>query len=199
MPSRSRPSRTFLTVLVLGVSTFFAGCVHNAKLASPPALAPVQPQAERPMNVAPDTDQLPPHPATPPAPTISDSIEPPRLFADLPAMKMPSAPPKPIEKFAGQHESGAPDNVPAPQVVPQVSPADRQNYERQTSSDMSVAQQNLSQAQARQLNPSQQNMADQVRSFLKQAGDASKAGDWARAQNLANKAKLLSFELLKSL
>lgn len=151
------------------------------------------------MNVAPDTDQLPPHPAGPPAPKISESPEPPPLLADLPTMKMPSAPPKPVERPSEQHETEPAGNLPAPQVVPQVSAADQVNYERQVNSDMGVAQQNLSQAQRRQLNPSQQNMVDQVRSFLKQAGDASKAGDWARAQNLAQKARLLSVELVKSI
>jgi hypothetical protein len=37
-----------------------------------------------------------------------------------------------------------------------------------------------------------------IRSFLSQSRDASKDGDWARAQNLAQKARLLSNELINS-
>jgi hypothetical protein len=151
------------------------------------------------MNVAPDTDALPPQPPTPAPPRLSEETTPPALAEDIPAMTMPSAPPRPSERPSEQREAESTDHAPAPQIVPQVSPADQQNYERQTNSDVNVAQQNLSQAERRQLNPLQKNWADQVRSFLKQADAASKAGNWAGAQNLAHKARLLSAVLVSSL
>jgi len=49
------------------------------------------------------------------------------------------------------------------------------------------------------LNAAQQDLVGKIRSFADQSRDASKAGDWARAQNLAQKARLLSVELLNSL
>ena len=41
-------------------------------------------------------------------------------------------------------------------------------------------------------------LVEKIRSFLAQSLDASKSGDWARAQNLAQKARLLSTELINS-
>ncbi len=152
------------------------------------------------MNVAPDTDASPPQPAPPLAPRISDNAGAPDLLAELPTMKVPSAPARrPAERPAGEHEAGTPDHATAPQIVPQVSPAAQQNYQRQTESDLGVAQQNIAQAEKRQLNSSQRDLLENVRTLIKQSGDASKGGDWARAQNLAQKARVLSIELISSL
>jgi hypothetical protein len=49
------------------------------------------------------------------------------------------------------------------------------------------------------LSAAQQDLVEKIRSFVSQSRDASKSGDWARAQNLAQKARLLSIELLNSL
>jgi hypothetical protein len=76
---------------------------------------------------------------------------------------------------------------------------DQASYQRKTNGDVSVARKNLQAAQGRQLNSAQQDLVDKIRSFLSQSQDASKGGDWARAQNLAQKARLLSVELVDSL
>jgi hypothetical protein len=57
----------------------------------------------------------------------------------------------------------------------------------------------LAQANGKQLSAGQQDLEEKIRSFLVQSRDASKSGDWARAQNLAQKARLLSVELVNSL
>jgi len=57
----------------------------------------------------------------------------------------------------------------------------------------------LQQANGRQLSAGQQDLVEKIHSFLDQARDASKGGDWARAQNLAQKARLLSTDLVDSL
>ena len=49
------------------------------------------------------------------------------------------------------------------------------------------------------MNAAQQDLAGKIRSFTDQARDAGKGGDWTRAQNLAQKARLLSIELINSL
>jgi len=87
----------------------------------------------------------------------------------------------------------------APQISPQLSPNDQAVYERKTNEDISVAEKNLQSAKGRQLNPSQLDLAEKIRSFVTQAHDAAKASDWTRAQNLAQKARLLSTELVNSL
>jgi hypothetical protein len=92
-----------------------------------------------------------------------------------------------------------PTRPPAPQISPQLSADDQASYERKTSDDTSVAEKNLAQANGKQLNAGQQDLEEKIRSFLAQSRDASKSGDWARAQNLSQKARLLSVELVNSL
>ena len=50
----------------------------------------------------------------------------------------------------------------------------------------------------RRLNAVQDDLAEKVRGFLSQAHEAIRANDWVRAQNLAEKAQVLSAELVKS-
>ena len=68
-----------------------------------------------------------------------------------------------------------------------------------TGEDATVAQKNLQQANGKVLNAAQQDLQEKIRSFLTQAEAAGKAGDWSRAQTLAQKARLLSVELVDSL
>jgi hypothetical protein len=198
MSSRS-PVRIFFALAAACASIGLAGCVHNTTLSPVPMAAPPQPATERPMNVAPDTDASPPHHPAPAPPQIAENLSPPQIADDMPIMKMPSAPPKPATERFAEHEPEPVDHAPPPQIVPQISPSEQQNYERQASSDASAAQQVLSQAAKRQLNPQQRDLRDKIRSFLKQSQDAGKTGDWAAAQNFAQKAHLLSVELLNLL
>lgn len=199
MSNRNPPFWMILAIAVACVSIGITGCMHNSTLAPVPVAAPPHPATERPMNVAPDTDASPPHPVVPPPPRITEDAAPPALADDIPLMKMPSAPPRaPAEKTAGREPEPV-DRTPAPQIVPQISASEQQNYERQANADVSAAQQNLVQADARQLNDQQRDLRDKVMSFLKQSRDAGKAGDWAAAQNFAQKARLLSVQLLNTL
>ncbi len=72
-------------------------------------------------------------------------------------------------------------------------------YARKTADDIAAAQHNLQQTNGKHLSAAQQDLADKIRSFVSQSEDAIKGGDWDRAQNLAQKARLLSTELLNSL
>ncbi len=200
MLSRNARFRTFFAIAAACASIGAAGCMHNTTLVSAPVTAPPQPASERPMNVAPDTDASPPHAAAPAPPRIAEDVAPPPLAEIIAAPKMPIAPPKPSnERSASQHEPESVDHTPAPQIVPQMSPSEQQNYERQASTDASVAQDNLVRAEERQLNGTQRDLRDKVLSFLKQSREAGKAGDWIAAQNFAQKARLLSVQLLNTL
>jgi hypothetical protein len=88
---------------------------------------------------------------------------------------------------------------PAPQISPEISLNDQATYSHKTEEDIAVAQKNLNQAADKQLSAAQNDLVEKIRSFLSQSHEASKAGDWARAQNLAQKARLLSVELVGSL
>lgn len=196
---RNTPFRTFLATAAACASIGLAGCPRNTMVASVPVSAPPQPTAERPMNVAPDTDASPPHAAAPAAPHIAGDVTQPPVLDDLSAMKMPSAPPRPPAEKSADHEPEPVDHGTAPQIVPQLSPSDQQNYERQASSDVSVAQQNLAEAQKHQLDAQQRSWRDSVKSYIQDSQDAGKRGDWAAAQRLAEKARLTSIQLLTSL
>jgi hypothetical protein len=56
---------------------------------------------------------------------------------------------------------------------------------------------NLKKVAGRELNPSQQEMVNQIQQFIEQSKAAVSAGDLARGHNLALKAHLLSDELVK--
>lgn len=175
-----------------------AGCTHTNVHASAPVSAPPTSglsDAERPMTIAPDTNAVPPVEATTAPPSVADDSTPESV--SIPEAKAAPAlrkPPEPVTEAAT-----APARPPAPQISPQLSPGDQASYERRTAEDVSVAEKNLQSAQGKQLNAAQQDLVDKIRSFLAQSRDASKGGDWARAQNLAQKARLLSVELVNSL
>ncbi len=65
--------------------------------------------------------------------------------------------------------------------------------------DISLAERNLRAASGKQLNAAQLDLLEKIRGFLVQAREASRAGDWLRARNLAQKAQVLSNELVNSL
>lgn len=200
MPSRELEARVVL-LIALAAPFLQAGCLlhSNARAAAPVAATP-QPEAERPMNVAPDTDAVPPKPPETPAPNVPNSTSAPPLTA-IAKPKIPPAPPKPPAEQAAPAEPAADSasHTPVPQISPQLSPGDQQNYERRMNDDILAAEKDLQQTNGRQLNAYQQDLVEKIHSFLDQSRDASKGGDWARAQNLAQKARLLSTELVNSL
>jgi outer membrane biosynthesis protein TonB len=200
MPSRRTQLHALLATSVGLVSFLCVGCLsHQPMQASVPVTAPVQPDAERPMTIAPDTDASPPQPAAVAPPSLPPSSQQPPA-ASLPEAKMTPVPPKPTTgQPAPEHPVEAAAPAPAPQIVPQLSPAEQQNYQRNMNDDVKVAEGNLERARGRALNPTQQEMLEQVRSFLAQSRDASKDGDWVRAYGLSQKARKLSIALVDTL
>ena len=175
------------------------GCAdRNVHAAVPATVQPSTsaPDSGRPMTTAPDTDAAPPVEvaAAPPSVTGAAGAPPP-----IPALRPAPALRKPPETATAEAPVEPPARTPAPQISPQLSAGDQASYERKTTEDAAVAEKNIQSASGRQLNAAQQDIVDKVRSFLSQARDASKTGDWARAQNLAQKARLLSVELANSL
>ena len=61
-----------------------------------------------------------------------------------------------------------------------------------------TAEQNLQLSNGRQLSAAQKDLAEKIKGFLSQSHDAIRSDDWVRAQNLAEKARVLSTELVKS-
>ena len=193
MSKQSRARASFIAFLA-GLSLLTAGCSQQRVRAASPATVPLPPSAERPMNIAPDTNAMPPATPTPPPPAVAGSSAPPvEIVAAAPA-----APQKPGSESA-EAASQPSAHQPAPQISPQISPGDQATYERNTNDDVSVTQRNLDQTRGKQLSAPQRDLIEKIRSFVSQSRDASKGGDWVRAQNLAQKARLLSAELISSL
>ena len=63
---------------------------------------------------------------------------------------------------------------------------------------MSATEENLRKAETHSLTAGQHDTAEKVRSFLAQANAAAKASNWPLASNLADKAHVLSEDLLQS-
>jgi len=174
-----------------------AGCAGQRAHAPVPVTVvpiPAVSESQRPMTTAPDTDATPPVETISAPPEVALQSEPPP--DSIPAARVPR---KPVEQPVAEATAEPPARPPAPQISPQLSPVDQASYQRKTNDDVSVAKKNLQATQGRQLNIAQQDLVDKIRSFLTQSLDASKGGDWSRAQNLAQKARLLSVELVNSL
>ncbi len=148
------------------------------------------------MTIAPDTDATPPLEAEAMPPKITSTAKPPAPVAIEPSV--PPAPRRKPEEHPAQSGEQAAEQH-APQISPQISATDQSIYARKTADDLNAAEHNLQQTNGKHLSAAQQDLADKIRSFVTQSRDASKGGDWDRAQNLAQKARLLSTELLNSL
>jgi hypothetical protein len=203
MPSRYDSVR-ILTLLACSGLLLFAGGCHEKKVhaAAPVTMAPepVPADAERPMNVAPDTTALPPGEEAsnpPPVPAAGTSSPP---LVTLPKSKAAPAPPRPVGgQASGEAANEEPAHPVAPQITPQLTQSDLEFYKKKTDEDTGVAEQNLHQTDGKQLSAAQKDLVEKISSFLAESRDAAKAGDWARAQNLAQKARSLSTELLSTL
>ncbi|MFZ0641820.1 MAG: hypothetical protein WBY69_23080 [Candidatus Acidiferrales bacterium] len=203
MPSRRRFDATTLTtvmVLVCALPFGLTGCEKSVKAGAPVAAAPApEPSDAKPLtNIAPDTDALPPLENVPPPPNPAATTVGPLPVE--PAQTKPAPPSrKPPVESAADSQPEQPARAPAPQISPQLSPGDQASLQHKTQDDIIVAQKNLQQSSGRVLSAAQHDLVDKIRSFLNQSDEASKAGDWSRAQNLSQKARLLSAELVDSL
>jgi hypothetical protein len=201
MPSRKTESALLAAFFLSGLSFSVVGCNHTTmKAAAPVTAAPAPSTADsKPItNVAPDTDALPPVEAVAPPPTPAATVA-----APLPVESTHTKPPPPPHRQPTEASSDTqaeqPARTPPPQISPQLSPGDQASMRRTTVEDAGVAQKNLQQATGKVLNAAQLDLQEKIRSFLSQSDEAGKAGDWSRAQTLAQKARLLSVELVDSL
>ena len=88
---------------------------------------------------------------------------------------------------------------PAPQISPELTEGEKANLQRGLKEDAAVADSNLKQANGKRLNAQQNDLMDKIKGFLDQSTAAANEGDLARAKNLAQKARVLSVELVNSL
>jgi neural Wiskott-Aldrich syndrome protein len=199
MPSRNTQITSLIALLACGLSLALVGCEKTVKASPPVASAPIpQPADSKPItNIAPDTTATPPEVAEAPPPT-----PPPAEAAPLPVTPTHSKPAPPPHKQSAEPpttETPEQSRPPAPQISPGLSPNDQATYKNKTDEDISVAEKNLQQSADKRLSAAQNDLVEKIKSFVSQSREAIKADDWARAQNLAQKARVLSEELVGSL
>jgi outer membrane biosynthesis protein TonB len=167
-----------------------AGCANKHIVrAAPPSVSAPPPQEVTPMPV----------PEAPP-PVDNTAAEP------APEVPNPELPPSPAKKPVAPKPRPAPTEAteptppkPAPpQISPALSPGDLQRAKDNTTTNITSAEQNLQVANGKVLSAAQKDLVEKISGFLGQAHEAIRADDWVRAQNLAEKARLLSAELVKS-
>ena len=173
MPSRHIAMIVLLASLALGVS----GCKRGTARATPPVVDTTPPEASPEPLVAPPEKK----PESPFEPTPNP-----------PALVVPPAKPAPAKPTPAPRPA-------LPQISPRLSPAEEAEAKRRTGQDINAAERNLQSVYGKQLNASQHDLVEKILGFLGQAREAIRASDWARASNLAQKARVLSIELINSL
>ena len=177
-----------LLALLCSVSVLVAGCAskHIVRASSPSVSVP-PPDETAPM----------PSPSVPPVPTITEE-PPPEVESTVPPPvtgKRPAAPRRPATT---ESADSIPAKPVAPQISPQLSPRDLESTRKNTTANIMTAEQNLQFANGKQLSAAQKDLAEKIKGFLSQSHDAIRSDDWVRAQNLAEKARVLSTDLVKS-
>jgi type IV secretory pathway VirB10-like protein len=144
----------------------------------------------------------PPHEPFPQDAPVPPEIDSPALPYFEPQMSSslsnPPRPPAPRRATVTTEPEPEPTKPEAPQISPQLSAEEKSRAQTSTDADIKAAQQVLDTAAHHTLNATQQDMADKISSFLTQAREAISVADWLRAKNLAQKAHVLSNELVRS-
>ena len=177
-------------------------CHHTTAHAAPPPAAPEPAENSKPAPPAPGGTEAGANPAsaTPPSKNAPSDSSPPAT----PAAKPAEPKPRPAAPAPGPTPAPQPAEAPAPkpappQITPRISPAQEAEYKSQTQKSIAEAEANLRRTAGRPLNDVQRDMVEKIQSFILQSREASEIPDWSRARILADKARLLSIELVESL
>src|ERR1700722_16262951 len=179
-PLRPRANFALLAVCLLAIG--LAGCPREKVHAKMPKI-------------------IPPGPAIvePPVPPYILGAEPTDTTLAMIPESLPEPPPERPHPAPPRKPATDTPTLPKPSVPvisPQVSPADQAAYLRRINENISTAERNLQQASTHNLDATQKDIAEKIRNFVDQAKEAMQASDWTRAQNLAQKAQVLSAELV---
>jgi hypothetical protein len=182
-----RDSARILFSLLGLVAIFMNGCAVRKKPAIPWSTAvlvrPILPQ-----RATANIDVLDP------VPDLRFEIPPPP--APLATRIAPARPRSAAPSTSQNAPAAKPDT---PQIVPGLSTQESASLRQETDKNLSSAERNLAATAGKSLNATQSDLASKVRSFISDAREAGRAGDWARARDLAKKAQVLSEELVGSM
>lgn len=187
------PSQKFVSllplVLLLGILVGGSGCHRQTVHAAPPPAVP-PPTLEPAPTPAPMPTTAPPE-TTPVAPAQPAPIDPgPEMPAPKPVNPKPRVIPPPAS-------DPAPRPAP-PQLRPNITPAQAADFKRKTNDAVAETEKNLQSSSGRTLSQEQRDLVDKIRGFLTQVREATDAEDWGKALNLAEKAQLLSREMVSA-
>lgn len=135
----------------------------------------------------------------------AEQVEPPELAAVFPENGIvnlvipPPRPARPAVRAAStpviEPEPIVPKASP-PRISMRLSPAQESDYRQRTMQSIAVAEKNLHSVNSSTLSVPQQDLVEKIRSFLSQSREAIRSGDLPRAHILAQKAQVLSEELI---
>jgi len=192
-PSTQRVQIAALILACAGGISCHRGTVHAA---APPAdTTPAETPQPAPAKPSDSNPGSQPAPANPEPGKPSSDTAPPPAPATKPAEPKPRPAPPPTPPPA---ETPAPKPAP-PQITLRMSPGEEAELKSQTQKFTAEAEANLRRASGRQLNDTQRDMVEKIQNFLLQSREAGEVPDWSRARILAEKARLLSTELVNSL
>jgi hypothetical protein len=142
-------------------------------------------------------------PVVPPrsSPAIDPAVDPdPELHLELPPassglVMAPTVPPRPrgVAPLSARND---PDRPTAPVIAPQLTPEETASAEQETNAGLSIAEKNLAFTRGKSLTAAQSDLASKIKEFITEAREAARSDDWTQARSLANKAKVLSEELV---
>lgn len=137
-----------------------------------------------------------------PRPQRADTPAPPAAEEPAPEFAAPLGPfvlletEEPARPHVAAVAAASPVETPA--IAPQLSAEESEAAQRQTRQSLYIADRNLSRTRGRSLSPMQADLVEKIQGFAREARAASREGDWIRARNLAEKAQILSQELIRS-
>ncbi|MCL6480559.1 MAG: hypothetical protein K6U02_02420 [Firmicutes bacterium] len=168
-------------LLLLALIGGAAGCKRRAPVVAAPVPAPAPAET-------PPAAETPP----PPEPKPTEAAKEP-----APELIVPAPPPKPV--MPEPKPTPTAPAVPPPRIAPQLSPERQAELERKTNEALAAAEKNLERSYGKRLNATQHDLVQKIQGFLAQSREAIQAKDWTRASTLAEKARVLSIELVRSL
>ncbi|HTA25933.1 MAG TPA: hypothetical protein VK763_20545 [Terriglobales bacterium] len=190
-----------IVLMVAGLLTSGApGLVSNVAFAQ---TAPAQQASQPNTTPAPAAAPISPAPVAPkPCPAVlpGQSSPPPDCKPASKSKKGKGSPTADAVPASGPtrkvvRDGGASDTSSA--ISPDMSPQQAQQQRGRTTWLLGKTDENLKILASRPLNPAQQDTVHQVKRYVEDSEDATKNGDLQRAYTLANKARMLSADLVK--
>jgi outer membrane biosynthesis protein TonB len=194
-----------LAALLCGLSGTSCQLFRKKAPVAPSASAPRKPQLEPPAELTPleSPAEIPPPPELPPQ-AVKD-VKPavpgrPKPITTKPPSRKASKKPQPVPvQPPAQATAPAPAQAPAP--LPQLKPILSKEHEKQLNDSITKrldrARQILKAVGGRQINQQQAAAVQQIQTFIQQAEEERKS-DLIRANNLAERADVLSRDLVQS-